>query len=102
MVGINTAVAGFGLGLAVPVDDTTRAIVGALMSEGRFRRAYLGIGGGSRPLPPRLARELDRRRASRSWMSHPDRLPLRRDCGPEDLIVAVDGNQSPTSAHCSG
>src|SRR5207247_8175057 len=49
VVGINTAVAGFGLGLAVPIDDTTREIVAALMSEGRFRRAYLGIGGGSRP-----------------------------------------------------
>jgi S1-C subfamily serine protease len=61
VVGINTAVAGIGLGLAVPVNDTTRAIVAALMSEGRFRRAYLGIAGGSRPLPPRLARELGRR-----------------------------------------
>src|SRR5207244_2645474 len=60
VVGINTAVAGVGLGLAVPINDATRAIVGALMSEGRFRRAYLGIGGGTRPLPPRLARELGR------------------------------------------
>ncbi|MEX2464251.1 MAG: PDZ domain-containing protein, partial [Gaiellaceae bacterium] len=46
------------LGLAVPINATTRKIVGALMSEGRFRRSYLGIAGGSRPLPPRLAREL--------------------------------------------
>ena len=61
VVGINTAVAGVGLGLAVPINDATRRIVGALMSEGRFRRAYLGLGGGERPLPPRLARRLDRR-----------------------------------------
>jgi serine protease Do len=60
VVGINTAVAGVGLGLAVPINDTTRKIIGALMSEGRFRRAYLGIAGGPRPLPPRLARELGR------------------------------------------
>jgi len=60
VVGINTAVAGVGLGLAVPINDTTRKIIGALMSEGRFRRAYLGIAGGPRPLPPRLARELCR------------------------------------------
>src|SRR4029077_8650558 len=53
VVGINTAVAGIGLGLAVPVNDVTKAIIGALMSEGRFRRAYLGIAGGTRPLPPR-------------------------------------------------
>ena len=61
VVGINTAVAGVGLGLAVPVNDSTRAIVGALMRDGRFRRAYLGIAGDARPLPPRLARDLGRR-----------------------------------------
>jgi serine protease Do len=60
VIGINTAVAGVGLGLAVPINATTRRILGALMTEGRFRRAYLGIAGGSRPLPPRLARELGR------------------------------------------
>jgi S1-C subfamily serine protease len=60
VVGINTAVAGVGLGLAIPINETTRKIIGALMSEGRFRRAYLGIAGGPRPLPPRLARELGR------------------------------------------
>jgi len=60
VIGINTAVAGVGLGLAVPINTTTRKIIGALMSQGRFRRSYLGIAGGSRPLPPRLARELGR------------------------------------------
>src|SRR6266513_2324174 len=53
VVGVNTAVAGVGLGLAVPINDATRRVIGALMSEGRFRRAYLGIAGGTRPLPPR-------------------------------------------------
>src|SRR5919201_978567 len=43
VVGINTAVAGVGLGLAVPINAATRKIIGALMTEGRFRRAYLGI-----------------------------------------------------------
>ena len=61
VVGINTAVAGVGLGLAVPINQTTRGIVAALMGEGRVRRAYLGIAGGSRPLPPRLAARLGRR-----------------------------------------
>src|SRR6476659_709118 len=60
VVGVNTAVAGVGLGLAVPVNAATRQIIGALMTEGRFRRAYLGIGGQQRPLPPRLVRELGR------------------------------------------
>ncbi|HEU0316621.1 MAG TPA: trypsin-like peptidase domain-containing protein, partial [Solirubrobacteraceae bacterium] len=57
VVGINTALAGIGLGLAVPINESTRRVIGTLMTEGRVRRAYLGIGGGSRPLPPRLARE---------------------------------------------
>src|SRR6478672_10237932 len=55
VVGVNTAVAGLGLGLAVPINATTLRIVSALMREGRFRRAFLGIAGGVRPLPPRLA-----------------------------------------------
>jgi S1-C subfamily serine protease len=54
VVGVNTAVAGIGLGLAVPINAATRSIVGSLVSEGRVRRAYLGIGGGPRPLPPRV------------------------------------------------
>jgi S1-C subfamily serine protease len=53
VVGVNTAVAGFGLGLAVPINESTRRIVSALIGEGRVRRAYLGIAGGPRPLPPR-------------------------------------------------
>jgi S1-C subfamily serine protease len=53
VVGVNTAVAGVGLGLAVPISATTRQIIGALISDGRVLRAYLGIAGGPRPLPPR-------------------------------------------------
>jgi serine protease Do len=53
VVGVNTAVAGVGLGLAVPVTATTQRIIAALISDGRVRRAYLGIAGGPAPLPPR-------------------------------------------------
>jgi S1-C subfamily serine protease len=91
VVGINTAVAGVGLGLAVPINESTRKIVGSLMSEGRVRRAYLGVAGGVRPLPPQ---------ARSTWEggscvevvevvegSPADRAGLR----PEDLVVEVDG-----------
>ncbi len=89
VVGVNTAVAGIGLGLAVPINEATRRIIGALMSEGRVRRAYLGIVGGSRPLPPRFAGGA----AHASGVeivevvsgSPADRAGLR----PEDLIVEV-------------
>jgi serine protease Do len=91
VVGINTAVAGVGLGLAVPINETTRKIVGALMREGRFRRAYLGIAGGSRPLPPRLARELGRE-ACVEVVEVVDGSPAAvAGLRPEDLIVALDG-----------
>ena len=89
VVGINTAVAGIGLGLAVPINDATRAIIGALMREGRFRRAYLGIAGGTRPLPPRLARELGRA-AGVEVVEVVDGSPAAASgLRPEDLIVAV-------------
>ena len=91
VVGINTAVAGFGLGLAVPINETTRTIVGALMSEGRFRRAYLGIGGGSRPLPPRLARERGQATGVEVVDVAPSSPAAAAGLRPEDLIVSVDG-----------
>ncbi|MEO5320693.1 trypsin-like peptidase domain-containing protein [Arthrobacter sp. CC3] len=43
IVGINTAVAGAGLGLAVPINATSRRIIASLLSDGRVRRAYLGL-----------------------------------------------------------
>jgi len=91
VVGINTAVAGVGLGLAVPINTTTRAIVGALMSEGRFRRAYIGIAGGTRPLPPRLAAELGRRSGIEIVEVVEGSPAARAGLRAEDLIVEVDG-----------
>ena len=61
LIGVNTAVAGMGLGLAVPMNSTTQAILSALMRDGRVRRAYLGIAGGTRPLPPPVAEKLGRK-----------------------------------------
>src|ERR1700733_4925604 len=55
VVGINTAVAGVGVGLAIPINSITRQIVATLMADGRVRRAYLGLAGNPAPLPPLLA-----------------------------------------------
>ena len=91
VVGINTAVAGVGLGLAVPINETTRKIIGALMSEGRFRRAYLGIAGGPRPLPPRLARELGRETGVEIVEVVEGSPAAQAGLRAEDLIVALNG-----------
>jgi S1-C subfamily serine protease len=91
VVGINTAVAGVGLGLAVPINETTRRIIGALMSEGRFRRAYLGIAGGPRPLPPRLARELGRETGVEIVEVVEGSPAAAAGLRAEDLIVELNG-----------
>jgi serine protease Do len=91
VVGINTAVAGVGLGLAVPVNESTRKIVAALMTEGRFRRAYLGIAGGTRPLPPRLARRLGRQAGVEVVQVVEGTPAAAAGLRPEDLIVELDG-----------
>jgi serine protease Do len=91
VVGINTAVAGVGLGLAVPINAATRKIIAALMSEGRVRRSYLGIAFGPRPLPPRLARELGRDTCVEVVDVVEGSPAALAGVRPEDLIVELEG-----------
>src|SRR3954470_5882702 len=91
VVGINTAVAGIGLGLAVPINATTRRVVSALMRDGRVRRAWIGIAGGARPLPPRTAALVGRDRAVEVVEVVGESPAARAGLRAEDLIVAVDG-----------
>jgi S1-C subfamily serine protease len=91
VVGISTAVAGVGLGLAVPINDSTQRVIGALMRDGRVRRAYLGIAGGPRPMPPQA-------RAAAGTASCVEVVEIvagspadRAGIRPEDLILAVNG-----------
>jgi S1-C subfamily serine protease len=91
VVGINTAVAGIGLGLAIPINAATHKIISSLMSEGRVRRAYIGIVGGSRPLPPRVASRVGREAGIEVVEVVTGSPAARAGLRPEDLIVAVDG-----------
>jgi S1-C subfamily serine protease len=90
-VGINTAVAGIGLGLAVPINETTRRIVSELIRDGRVRRAYVGIAGGSRPLPPRLAAALGRDSGIEIVEVVEGSPAASAGLRPADVIVEVDG-----------
>ena len=91
VVGVNTAVAGVGLGLAVPINSATRRIISQLMSEGRVRRAYLGIAGGPRPIPPRLREQVGRPTGIEVVEVVRESPADRAGLKPEDLIVEVDG-----------
>ena len=93
VVGINTAVAGIGLGLAVPVNSVTREIVASLMRDGRVRRAYLGIAGGPRPLPPRVARELDARDGIEIVEVVEGSPAATAGLRPGDIVFAVGGER---------
>jgi len=95
VIGINTAVVGpgfgQGLGLAVPINRTTRRVIAALMTEGRFRRAFVGIAGGPRPLPPRLARQVGRDSGIELVQIVEGSPAARAGLRPEDILLEVDG-----------
>jgi S1-C subfamily serine protease len=91
VVGVNTAVAGVGLGLAVPINAATRQIVGALMRDGRVRRAYIGIAGGPRPLPPQARARLGRNGGVEVVEVAPGSPAERAGLRAEDLIVELGG-----------
>jgi S1-C subfamily serine protease len=61
VVGINTAVAGIGLGLAIPINVTSQQIISSLLADGRVRRAYVGVVATPAPLPPGLRQRTGQR-----------------------------------------
>ena len=91
MVGINTALAGMGLGLAVPINDHTRGLIAALMEEGRVRRAYLGVGAAPRPLPPNAVTALGRTTGIEVIDVAPASPAAQAGVRPEDIVVALNG-----------
>ena len=91
LVGVNTAVAGIGLGLAVPINPTTLAIVGELIGTGRVRRAYIGVVGARRPLAPRHVEAFGQRGGVGAIEVTPGSPAERAGLRPTDTIVAVNG-----------
>ncbi|HEX2378523.1 MAG TPA: trypsin-like peptidase domain-containing protein [Gaiellales bacterium] len=92
VVGINTALAGMGLGLAVPINDHTRSLIAALARDGRVRRAYLGVGAAPRPLPPKAVAALGRTTGIELIDVAPGSPAGLAGLRPEDIVVALNGS----------
>jgi S1-C subfamily serine protease len=89
VIGINTAVAGFGLGMAVPVNATTRRIIGALLADGRVRRGYLGLVGVPAPLPAPIAQRTGQDSGLRLVEVIPGSPADRAGLRPGDLVLSA-------------
>jgi S1-C subfamily serine protease len=97
VVGVNTAVAGVGLGLAVPINDTTRRIITTLMTHGRVRRAWLGVAGAQAPLPPSLVARLGRKSGLRVAQVIAGSPAADAGLKVGDVVVAVAGQPAATA-----
>jgi S1-C subfamily serine protease len=97
VVGVNTAVAGIGVGLAVPINNTTRKIITTLMTNGRVRRAWLGVAGSESPLPPPLAAKVGRRSGVRVAQVIEGSPAAQAGLRVGDMLVAVAGEPVVTS-----
>ena len=91
VVGINTAVAGVGLGMAVPVNATTRRIISTLMRDGKVRRAYLGLVTMPAPLPAPLQERFGRASGLRVGEVVPGGPADRAGLRAGDLLLTAAG-----------
>jgi len=93
VVGINTAVAGIGLGLAVPMNATTQHILSELMTHGRVRRAWLGLGSATIAVPPALAQRLDQETGLRVVEVVPGSPAARAGIHVGDVVISANGSK---------
>jgi S1-C subfamily serine protease len=96
VAGINTAIIPMaqGIGFAVPA-ATARWVLSEILTQGRVRRAWLGIAARDRPLERRLVRALalGTTRAVEVLSREPGSPAADSDLRPGDLIVGVDGRE---------
>jgi S1-C subfamily serine protease len=92
VIGINTAVAGIGLGLAVPIDGATRRFIDSMIVDGRVRRAFLGIVGGTRPLAEPVAARVGRTRGLEIVQLLQPGPAASAGLRVGDIVVELDGH----------
>ena len=93
VVGVNTALAGHGLGLAVPINHATRRVIGSLITDGHVRRGYLGIAGAPRPIPPTQRERFGAGDVVEVNQVVADSAAERGGLRAGDLIVEFDGRR---------
>lgn len=101
VVGINTAVAGVGVGLAIPINGITRQIVATLMAEGRVRRAYLGLAGTPVALPPTLAVQLRQKAGVRIEQVVSEGPAAKAGLRPTTSLSALTAQRSRAPSRCN-
>jgi S1-C subfamily serine protease len=93
VVGVNTAVAGIGLGLAVPINSTTREIIAALITFGRVRRAWLGVAGVQIQLPAEVAAKVGAAKGMQVAAVVPDSPAALAGIRRGDIVISLDAQK---------
>jgi S1-C subfamily serine protease len=91
MIGVNTAVAGIGLGLAVPINATTIGLIEKLRTQGRVRRAWLGIAGAEVAVAPEIAAKVGSRTGLQVAQVLPDSPAAEAGIHRGDIVIQLDG-----------
>ena len=102
VVGVNTALAGIGLGLAIPINHATRRIIGALITDGRVRRGYIGISAAPRPIPPAQRDRYGPGDVVEVSQLVADSAAERGGLRSGDQIVEIDGHRIPRRRRPTG
>ncbi|MDE2361602.1 MAG: trypsin-like peptidase domain-containing protein [Hyphomicrobiales bacterium] len=94
IIGINTAVIMGAQGICFAVaSNTAQFVLGELIRHGRVRRAFLGVGAGTLPLPRRIALRLGLAQATGAVITAVERGGPADEAGmlTGDIILSIDG-----------